>query len=355
MAVTFQPVPQTYLTMMESIKFNGGVPISWLAAVCNATGFNPGFTVRNPATLTERQFGLAGIWADLPEVLFTPIPGKTCCNANCPANPSDGGWFVPGNSGTMCTEAPGFSFSDQPYQSISWFATLGAQAALDLANAILLDCASIVTGICGTLNATLFYRYVLGGFYVPSVTPGGACILPAPLPQPLNDAAWALVQAQAYYAPIYDEVPIVVAPGVAPPCPNGYTFNPTNGLCCTPQAACVPPAACPPGTTYDPVNNVCVQAAPTCTPASCPAPSVCVNDVCTPPCTATSCPPPNQCVNGVCATPCVNGTCAPPDVCVNGFCVPAPGAGGSLWPYVIAIGGPVLWGLGARLHELGKI
>jgi len=153
---------------------------------------------------------------------------------------------------------------------------------------------------------------------------------------------------------------------------------------CTPSN-CPPPNSCVDGMCFAPCVN-----------GTCAPPATCVNGVCIGPCSPTTCPPPNQCVHGTCSPPCVNGQCTPPAVCQNGVCVapcspqncPAPaqcvngmclfpctpgticpngepcptsgfcgvtGAGGSLWPYVIAIGGPVIWGLVARLHELGKV
>lgn len=185
------------------------------------------------------------------------------------------------------------------------------------------------------------------------------------------------------------------------PCPPGTVCQNPPGVCvvpCTPgscpppsvcltNGTCGAPKTCPSGTFIDPATGLCE--AP-CGPGQpCPSPTTCSNPsgpgFCQTPCTASS--PTCQCIGNICHAPTAScqgtaPTCpsGQPAVCIgttwecpcsagstcpdgspcptSGYC-PAPTgggtSGGSPWPWIIAVGTPLVWAGAARLHELGKI
>ncbi|MBU1157479.1 MAG: hypothetical protein KJ921_16630, partial [Proteobacteria bacterium] len=73
-------IPDQYLPILQAIHFNKGVPISWLAAVCEMTGWDADFNEMNYDRVPNsvRRFGIAGIWASIPEITFPDDQVYSC-------------------------------------------------------------------------------------------------------------------------------------------------------------------------------------------------------------------------------------------------------------------------------------
>jgi hypothetical protein len=348
-ATTFPAVPAPYLAIMQSLKGTTGIPVSWLAAVSQASGFNPAYITRNSPSLDVRQIGIAGIYEDLPEIQFTVIHGQMrcpCCNV------LDGGWNPFSPSGVPCA-------CDAYHLSGT-----SAQQSLSDAAAILVNCTQGVQATFGfgSLNLLVFYRYVLGCFFVPAAGPGGLPIVPS-IPPVLQTAIWTLIEAQAYYAPQFGEDAVLSNPGPTPDCAPGFTWNSTTGLCCNSLSQCHNAGECPTGTQLDSATFTCqpVQCGPSfpCLPPlvcqadgtcqnicsqtrPCAGAYVCSGGTCVSPCDPVSnpCPAPYYCVGGLCISGCGSGPpCASSQTCTNGTCVNNCGTGGPCTPPLICVQG----------------
>jgi len=150
-------IPPAYLTKFQALKFRRGIPVSWIAAVCSRSGYSPTFQTTNIRqcagtniiTTTVRQFGLAGIWGDIPELEMdanrcgagwaTKQPWISCTTLDC-------GCYI------------GTTFFTQGLIGLY----MDVDKNLELATDILLSQAEIVRNVCGRVTNALFYRWMLG-------------------------------------------------------------------------------------------------------------------------------------------------------------------------------------------------
>jgi hypothetical protein len=369
---TFPAIPAAYLATFQGIKQTSGIPISWLAAVCQETLFNPSFVVSNPAVATTRQVGLAGLWMDVPDARFVGL-------SSCHGNTVNAGWdpaIVLSNGTQFCCICQTLSNLNN---ALLGGGLLDPTTNLGYAQQMLTTAKTTIESMFGTgaLNALVFYVYALGPNYVPEKDPAGLPIIPQ-VGSALAATIWSYVEAQAYYAPQFAETPSISDPQSTPPCPIGYTFNSATQLCCTPQNQCIPAIACPAGTSFDPILDACT-ALPCSATNPCSGGLVCVNGACVPPpnCSVNNpCLAPLVCENGVCVGSCtppnvpINGVCQPPGGCVtvndcpacgvdevqtcNGGvcgCSPVGAASGSIWPWLVVGGLSIGWLGAAALHE----
>jgi len=71
------PIPPAFLPDLQQVHFASGVPMSWLATVCDLAGWNPYYEQLNvfPNGGTSiRRFGIAGIWAEVPQWSYHIVP-----------------------------------------------------------------------------------------------------------------------------------------------------------------------------------------------------------------------------------------------------------------------------------------
>lgn len=197
-------VPPIYLATLQSVAFNKGIPISWLAAVCEMTGWNPDYRPMNYYAGGEsvRQLGLAGIWWDVPEITF---------GCPCPAGivAKDAGWFgdyIEGFGRHFRGYNPcgygSYNIGLQQYPSVL--------ANLNLAADILKATAGRLRATCGALNAHLFLMWQWGCLYAPRADQ--CATLPANVPGVFKDEVDSLIEAQRLYAQQFEEPPIIPGP-----------------------------------------------------------------------------------------------------------------------------------------------
>ena len=213
-------VPPEFQDELDAVHFQTGVPKSWIAAVCEMTGWDPFYETVNvspPGGLggTIRQFGIAGIWADAPEA-----------NVRVSATVvSAGGWAHgynwPGTncSGTACqcpplnTDQGAFSPIDPNRANLMpWYPVFQNMLA---AAQILKDCDTIIQAICGERNAHIFLRWMWGCQYRPIDVITGAPFCdhyPPGIPNIFVEEIDRLIAAQEIYAEIFDEPPLLVEP-----------------------------------------------------------------------------------------------------------------------------------------------
>ena len=360
--MAFPAIPGAIAPLLVQISNQTGVPASWLAAVCAPTNFDPSFVVYNNANslnaggchVAVRQWGIAGIWNEIQEYLVTPnVSGSTgiyndlgygcpyCCVTS--ASRPNAGWTLTGPCFSACPSYPCLTSAGVNILPPAGGPPFDTTYTLNAAAAILKVCHDRVVQSFNSLNATIFYMYVLGCAYFPEkdLTTGLPLLLPD-LPQALNDAAWYLVQAQAFYANTFGEVPVVPNPPSTVPCPTGYSWNGLLSKCCNAQNQCIQATVCNGCASYDAVTNQCVAVGcPTC---PCTPPATCVSGECVLPCTSDSqCPSGYICVNGYCVKSCIADTdCVAPATCgctsPSGakYCCTTGGGGGFPWWAVLA-------------------
>lgn len=188
-------VPPEFLPFIETVHFNTGIPKSWLAAVCQMTGWDPSFRTLNIPEGSVRQFGIAGIWARIPEIIM-PGPGE--CRA---------GWFGnAGFTGQCCF--PGRHDGYNNYLTVLQNMTLAAQ--------ILKDCADTVEAVCGEVNALAFLRWQWGCKYFPldPVTGLPQCSFPPGTPNIFIQETQDIIAAQTVFAETFQE-PVFGAPPIS--------------------------------------------------------------------------------------------------------------------------------------------
>ena len=195
-------VPPQYLAAIQSVAYTKGVPASWLAAVCELAGWDPNYKVLNyipgrGSGQTVRQFGIAGVWGDIPEIVVTDYPEHWCYYYRLSQLGS--GWFPVGffNIWMSCA-----CLSGNPND-------LNVLNNLNLAANILKDCGSWVKGICGSYNELIFLRWQLGCHWYPQKNAEGNCIIPPGLPNIFKAEMQELVVAQSIFAEQFAEEPII--------------------------------------------------------------------------------------------------------------------------------------------------
>lgn len=143
------PIPPEYLDDIEAAHFATGVPSSWIAAVCDRTGWNPYYELINiPDQGCDRRVGIAGIWCSVPELPY----GK-----NCGLGPSAAGWFICAFYGCRC-EYGGFGENNPPRD---------VRGNMMMAANILKNCESVTLAVCGKLTGVLFLRWMWGCNWYP--------------------------------------------------------------------------------------------------------------------------------------------------------------------------------------------
>ncbi len=224
--VAVSGIPAEYLPMLQSLKFNRGIPMSWLAAVCERTKWNPDYWVTNAALnrTTVRQFGIAGIWGEIPEIIPTGTSSDTCITKR--GTSPTAGWFgygvwYGGPSPCYCGSVIGWGAPDN-FKSVD--------RNLDLATTLLLNCADVVRSICGELNSLMFLRWQWGCRYVPELNGNGKCVPPPNIPDIFIDEMDTLVEIQRIYAEQLGEEPIVPRPTPSPAPGEGGSVVPLLGL-----------------------------------------------------------------------------------------------------------------------------
>lgn len=200
-------VPPEYAPTLEGVSFATGVPRSWLAAVCELAGWNPGLNELDPVNDYGRQavrrFGLAGIWASIKELTLQhdpSLPGGYPCPGTGSIETVYAGW-APAISTTVFAglpcPCPGVSLQYEPV------------ANLTVAANILKQCGNEVLASCGEYNELIFLKWMFGCSWHPTKDAQGRCVVPAGLPDLFHQEIEALVLAQALYAEQYGDAPIV--------------------------------------------------------------------------------------------------------------------------------------------------
>lgn len=168
------PIPPSVLPILEGYKMTQGIPVSWIAALCEAvrqeTGaatWNPDFAEINLDRNTWRRYGVSGIWMDVPEVI---MPGYTSLGAGkCGAGWMP--WFMYVNSPYPCNmsqESPcttsvisGYSFDMNRPPTVPKGMN-GLQAQLDFTAKILGYCRAAVRDWCGADNNAIYLMWTMG-------------------------------------------------------------------------------------------------------------------------------------------------------------------------------------------------
>jgi len=195
------PIPPQWLDEIEAVHFATGVPRSWIAAVCDRSGWNPNYIeydIGPGGPTTIRRFGLAGIWAHAPTV-DSRFCKSTPLGPDCWA-----GWFHPGTvfqdmSCTITGVGQVFQGSIPTYQPVA--------ANLLLAAKILNDCALTIQGLCGEVNALAFLRWQWGCRFVPidPITGDPVCTYPPGTPNIFVQEIDDIIAAQKVYADQFGE------------------------------------------------------------------------------------------------------------------------------------------------------
>jgi len=200
-------VPPEFADELESIHFQTGVPRSWLAALCEATGWDPFFETRNvisPTYLSVRRFGIAGVWADLPEVR---VP------TDAVGNWTNAGWWPSRGSGfgERPSDCAGDQYRDNTqlanYRPVLTNMTFAAQQ--------LLAAKVFIETICGELNTLALVRWMWACHWTPidPITGEPHCDqLPPGIPNIFVTEINTWVATQTIYADIFNEPPFLVVP-----------------------------------------------------------------------------------------------------------------------------------------------
>jgi len=206
-------VPPEFQDEIDVAHFTTGIPKSWLAAVCEQTGWDPFYDVRNnDQWLNPRRFGIAGIWASINELpAYNPA-------VNCPYNWygfKPAGWFphIDAHCGCPFPGGTGGSYDAINYPGIDPLRPVAAN--IQRAAEILKSCRLLINTRCGEDNSLIFLKWQLGCTWdnVDKITGAIDCdTIPADLPQATKDQVGALVATQALYAEIFNEPPINVVP-----------------------------------------------------------------------------------------------------------------------------------------------
>lgn len=222
MPYTIADIPVAYRPKLEALKFNRGIPMSWLCAVCERTSWNPAFKTFNVmSTTSERQVGLSGIWWELPEVSNLAIASWTDCTAGW------GGGWKPWAAGTRLR----CGYCD-PVGTTSVANLMDPMRNLDTATTILLECRDQIIALCGEVNAGVFFRWIGGCHVWPTKDAAGKCQIPTGWPGGIGAEVDALVAAQKLWAIGLGESPLV-----PDPCPTGQVRN-ASGVCVCPPVTC---------------------------------------------------------------------------------------------------------------------
>ena len=193
-------VPPEFADDLQAVHFATGVPRSWIAAVCEMTAWDPFYEKKNVegAILTIRQFGIAGVWARIPE---TQVGGFAA------------GWFS--NTWMKCCALLGDCFQ---YPSGGPFTPwLSVRSNMTLAAAILKNSADAIQAICGEVNNLAFLRWQWGCLWTPidPITGDPDCAhFPPGTPNIFIAEIEKLMDAQKLYAEIFQE-PVIGAPPIS--------------------------------------------------------------------------------------------------------------------------------------------
>jgi len=191
-------VPQLYFDEMVNIKVRTGVPISWLAAVCKRTNFNPNFVsyvdkVCGSNVWTKvRQYGLAGIYSD-SNFAVTP---DGCSAGWHPTRPWVGCTLI----SCLCSVA-GLS----PNLTATW------QQNLALAANILRTSADGLQTRCNKVGSWLFVKWQMGCLWNPDQDPNNLECSAQNVPGAIVTETDELLKWQKLYAEKLGEV--VIVPG----------------------------------------------------------------------------------------------------------------------------------------------
>ena len=204
-------IPAQYKDLIDQIHFNKNIPRSWLAAVCEATGWDPNFKRVNASNNTVRRIGIAGLWLDIPEIRLA------CINGSCPISGIvDAGW-APQNPYILsmfyrCAKMPTGGTLRNWANSPGLF----IEPILNTAADLLLDSAQVIIEACGELNDLAFLRWQLGCRYIPEKDASGKCIYPPGLPPIFKAEVDDIIVAQCLFAPEFSEDCFLTPPGTRP-------------------------------------------------------------------------------------------------------------------------------------------
>jgi hypothetical protein len=209
-------VPPEFQDEIDVAHFTTGIPKSWLAAVCEQTGWDPFYDVRNnDQYLNPRRFGIAGIWASINEL---PAYGRS--DPGCPWGPGPkgyqtAGWFPLMDPHCSCgfPGGTGGTYDGITYPGIDPLRPVAAN--IQRAAEILKSCRLLINTRCGEDNSLIFLKWQLGCTWdnVDPITGNIDCeTIPPNLPQAVKDQVGTLVATQALYAEIFSEPPINAQP-----------------------------------------------------------------------------------------------------------------------------------------------
>lgn len=156
------PIPEPYWSQLQSIKQSTGVPISWIAALCQSTSWDPLYQTTNQrgGAQTWRQYGITGIWMDIPEV---ELPGQIFQHCG-------GGWApkAPWVAGTVidCSTCSPVTALQKPPSLPMQFDTVSEQ--LTLTGKMLKLCAERCTTWCGEVNGAMYLMWIFAPCFWPT-------------------------------------------------------------------------------------------------------------------------------------------------------------------------------------------
>ena len=228
-------VPEAYLPMLQQVNYETGCPMSWMAAVCEAGGWNPTLQDMNWADLpnpTVRRIGLAGIWLRIPEILIDIVTRSIKTNPLNTDEAAAAGWCEGyanswgdyteiscwqttfcGNNNSVPMGSHGYSrplTTDQINQALDPLTSLRNAASL-----LMNKCVPMVRQTCGDDSGLIFIAWQLGCFWLPTVCTAttaqcppedvGKCWIPPGTPQWLLDNMDLTWSYQIQYAQIFGE------------------------------------------------------------------------------------------------------------------------------------------------------
>jgi len=237
-------VPPQYLGPLEAAAYAKGVPRSWIAAVCERTGWDPYFEVLNTPSLRVRRLGITGLWAILDDVIIrvqdTGMAGTCFTAPNTYCDKVYGGWMLPsmiqgfpdGSEEVCGTCGPMFKWSAiDSYRSVS--------ANMMKAAEILANARQISNTMCGGDSSIIFVRWMWGGYWIPwdPILGVPRCTLPPNIPNIFVQEIDKIIEAQKLFAEYFSEPDFGAGPVAVAISANALTTSPGLPITFTANAA----------------------------------------------------------------------------------------------------------------------
>ncbi len=226
-------VPAEYLDDIEAAAYAKGIPKSWLAALCEMTGWDPYFEMLNQPSLTVRRFGIAGIWARLPEIILRKSDlGESGTGFGFRCDWSYGGWFSGGFEGDIGTQLCSACKSGiATYRPV--------RENMMLAADILKAARTISNTFCGGDSTIIFVRWMWGCRWIPwdNLLGEPRCTLPPNMPNVFVQEIDKILEAQKLYAEYFSEPDFGALPVAVAISANALTTSPGLPITFTANAA----------------------------------------------------------------------------------------------------------------------